>query len=91
LNKNGWELSPAFDVNPNIDKQDHVLKLLEDDSLPNLDGILETALYYDLSKDEAYQIYLKIQAIVNSWEQYAKKLKISRADIEIMRPAFISN
>ena len=91
LNKNGWELSPAFDVNPNIDKQDHVLKLLEDDSPPNLDGILETALYYDLSKDEAYQIYLKIQAIVNSWEQYAKKLKISRADIEIMRPAFISS
>jgi serine/threonine-protein kinase HipA len=91
LSKNGWELSPAFDVNPNIDKQDHVLKLLEDDSPPSLEGILATSPYYDLTKDEAYQIYLKIQAIVNAWEQYARKIKISRADIEIMRPAFISN
>jgi len=91
LSPTGWQLSPAFDVNPNVDKQHHVLHLTESGQSPDLENVLSSSPYYELNKDEANKIYLEIQSVVNNWEKTARKLKISKADIELMRPAFISN
>ena len=48
LGKTGWRLAPAFDVNPNIDKAEHVLNIDDVDNRPNLQMVLGTAAFYGL-------------------------------------------
>ena len=43
LTSSGWLLSPAFDVNPNIEKSDHVLNVDESDNSPNLATVIKTS------------------------------------------------
>ncbi len=88
LNKGGWRLSPAFDVNPNIDKAEHVLCLDESDNRPDLRTAIDTAEYYNLSSDDAIEIVKHIGHYVSCWDLEANKMGISRADIEIMRSSF---
>ena len=89
LHPGGWRLSPAFDLNPNIDKAEHALNLDIGDSRPDLDGVISTAQYYDLSPDQAAQIVDEVLCVTREWEGVAKKLSIPRGDIELMRAAFL--
>jgi len=41
----GWRLAPAFDVNPNIDKAEHVLNIDDADNRPSLATVLSTAAF----------------------------------------------
>ena len=84
----GWRLSPAFDLNPNIDKNEHALNLDSNDNRANLDSVIATAHYYELSNEKATEIVGEVLAATKKWESLAKQLHISRADIELMRTAF---
>jgi serine/threonine-protein kinase HipA len=84
----GWRLSPAFDINPNIDKAEHALNFDMGDSSANLESIIATAPYYELTQDQAKQVANEILGITRTWEAVAKNLAISRGDIEMMRAAF---
>ena len=86
---NGWRLSPAFDLNPNIDKAEHALNLDMGDNRDNMDSVIATAQYYELSVDQAVQITDEVLGITRQWESIANQLAISRADIELMRAAFL--
>ncbi len=88
LNNNGWRLSPAFDVNPNIDKSDHVLNLDDSDNHGDLQTVIETASFYDLSDEKADLIAGEVIESVKPWKSEAKYMGISRADIQLMEPAF---
>lgn len=90
LTPNGWRLSPAFDLNPNIDKAEHALNLDERDNLASLENIVSTAPYYELNSDQATKIVDEVLNITKDWENLAKQLSISRADIELMRAAFVT-
>jgi serine/threonine-protein kinase HipA len=87
---NGWRLSPAFDINPNIDKAEHALNLDIGDNRANLESVIATAQYYELTQDQAVQIVNEILSVTRTWEAVAKNLAISRGDIELMRAAFQS-
>ena len=86
----GWRLSPAFDLNPNIDKTEHALNLDIGDNRANLDNVIATAQYYELSTDQAAQIAGEVVAVTRQWEDAAKHLAIPRGDIELMRAAFLT-
>ena len=88
LGKAGWRLSPAFDVNPNLDKHDHVLNLDDRDNRPNMDTVRSTAEWYGLPRQRADQILAHILATVSQWREVATKVGISNADIELMAPLF---
>lgn len=88
LTKEGWRLAPAFDVNPNIDKADHVLNLDDIDNRPSLETVMATAEFYELTAARAEQIVSEIVDVVNNWRSAAKRLGISNAEIELMAPAF---
>ncbi len=45
LGATGWRLAPAFDVNPNIDKAEHVLNIDDADNRPSLQTVLTTAAF----------------------------------------------
>ena len=88
LNEKGWRLSKAFDVNPNIDKVNHVLNLNESDNTPSIQTVIETASYYDINDSRADEIANKIISIVEQWHIKARKMGIAMADIQIMEPSF---
>src|SRR5258708_36227009 len=88
LTSSGWRLAPAFDVNPNIEKAEHVLNLDESDNRPSLATVVETAEWYSLSKDRGAKIVGEIIEVTRRWRELATRAKIARADIELTAIAF---
>jgi serine/threonine-protein kinase HipA len=91
LTATGWRLAPSFDVNPNIEKAEHVLNIDETDNRPNLDTVIATAEWYVGSKDRGATIVSEIASHVRNWRRAAERLRIARADIELMAPAFAAS
>src|SRR6185437_3984431 len=88
LGKTGWRLAPAFDVNPNIDKAEHVLNLDDGDNRPSLETVLNTAEFYGLTHDSATKILEEVASAVDQWESIARKEHIAAADIDLTADAF---
>jgi serine/threonine-protein kinase HipA len=88
LGKTGWRLAPAFDVNPNIDKAEHVLNLDDGDNRPSLETVLNTAEFYGITYDSARKILEEVASAVDQWESIARKEHIAAADIDLTAGAF---
>jgi serine/threonine-protein kinase HipA len=88
LGKHGWRLSPAFDVNPNTDKAEHVLNIDDTDNLPSLETVLGTAMFYGLTPERAQQVLDDVVNAVDGWRQAAVRAGIAAADIELTEVAF---
>jgi serine/threonine-protein kinase HipA len=88
LEEGGWRLSPAFDLNPDINKVDHVLNIDANDNTPSIANALSTAPYYGLSNQEAQLIAQEVLMVVADWRQWAQKQGLSRGDIELTASAF---
>jgi serine/threonine-protein kinase HipA len=88
LTETGWRLAPAFDINPNIDKGDHVLNIDETDNRPSLEAVIATGEWYVGSKDRATEIVNYVLNITRSWRDRATKLQIARIDVETTAAAF---
>jgi serine/threonine-protein kinase HipA len=84
----GWRLAPAFDLNPNVDKVEHVLDIDDTDNRPDLGTVLGTARFYGLSQPRARDVVGQVAAVVDGWQALARKARISAADIELTRGAF---
>lgn len=89
LTKTGWTLSPMYDVNPVPYGDELSLNVSEEDNRIAMDLALSTAVKYNIPEEEAVQIVQEITATVrNHWENLATHYKITRGQIEEMRPAF---
>lgn len=84
----GWRLAPAFDVNPNIDKGEHVLNLDDVDNRPSLKTVLSTAEFYGTAPARAKEIVEEVACAVDGWQDAAKQAGISRGDIALTAGAF---
>lgn len=89
LSPNGWELSPLYDVNPDIYGDYLSLNVNEYESTIDFDLALQSAKYYGLNEQEAisYIEYTK-ESVKNNWAVLAQKYGISRNEINRMQPAF---
>jgi serine/threonine-protein kinase HipA len=87
LTPTGWRLAPAFDLNPNIDRADHVLNIDESDNRPSLATVIETAEWYVESKDRGRAIVAEVLNETRHWRRAALALRIARADIELTATA----
>jgi serine/threonine-protein kinase HipA len=88
LTPTGWRLAPAFDLNPNTERADHVLNIDESDSRPSLATVIETSEWYVGSKDSGRAIVTEVLQETRRWRQAAQTLKITGADIELTATAF---
>ena len=88
LTPTGWRLAPAFDINPNTERADHVLNIDESDNRPSLATVIETSEWYVGSKDRGRVIVTEMLHETQRWRQAAQTLKIARADIELTAAAF---
>lgn len=91
LGKTGWKLAPAFDVNPNIDKAEHVLNIDDVDNQPSLKTVLSTAAFYGLDDVQAVQIVDEVAMVVDHWQDAARRMRISGADIDLTAGAFLAH
>lgn len=91
LTREGWRLAPAFDVNPNIDKAEHVLNIDDVDNRPSIKNALDSAELYELDALRAAQIVEEVEAAVKDWRSVARKAGIANAEIELMEAAFTTH
>ncbi len=89
LSKEGWELSPLYDVNPDIYGEYLSLNVDTDNSEIDFDLCIKAASYYGITEKQAICEVEKIEsAVKDNWMKLAKEYKISRNEIERMNPAF---
>lgn len=89
LSKNGWHLSPLFDVNPNPEGEFLSLNITESGNEKNLELALESAEYYGIGAKEAGRIAGEMSKIVRkNWSVLARENGISSKEIELMENAF---
>ena len=89
LTTNGWRLSPAYDVNPQTNKDELSLNVNDEDNSIDINLAIDTSRFFQLDRNEAKNLAEKICLIVReSWEGAARRYGLSRGQIEIMRPAF---
>lgn len=89
LKKNGWTLSPLYDVNPVPYGDELSLNVDEDNNSISIDLALQTASRFGIAKSDA-EAYSKdiLNAVKDNWEKLADKYGLSHRQIEEMRPAF---
>lgn len=89
LVKNGWSLSPMYDVNPNIYGDTLSLNVDSDNNLIDFNLALSVAKMYGLTEGQASEELKEIKSVVESnWRRLAQQYGLSRSEIEGMAPAF---
>ncbi|MHC1707269.1 MAG: type II toxin-antitoxin system HipA family toxin [Bacteroidales bacterium] len=85
---NNWRLSPAYDINPSVDKEELSLTIDENSGVLDFDLAMSVIEYFRLNDTEAAVILHKVKDVVRNWENVAKQTGILRKEIETMRWAF---
>ena len=88
LESKGWELSPAYDINPDEYGVGLKLNISEEDNSLDFNLVLSVAKYYGLTKDQGVKIITEVCNSVSHWQKVATKYGISRSEQEIMKSAF---
>jgi serine/threonine-protein kinase HipA len=88
FDKNGWKLSPAFDVNPIEIGFGLKLNISETDNSLHTDLAREAAIFFRIRESKANEIINSTKKAVSNWAKIANKLKISRNEQAMMAKAF---
>lgn len=88
LTKNGWKLSPAYDLNPIVGKHGLHLNITDADNALDYQLAFDVKDFFRLSQTQATQIYDEVLMAVKRWQTVAKRLGISRAEQAMKQSAF---
>ncbi len=88
LTRNGWELSPVYDINPDDSGMGLKLNIDEADNSLDFDLALSVADYFRLPSPDAKTTLNQIRENVSKWRTIATGLGISRSEQEMMENAF---
>lgn len=88
LKEKGWELSPAYDINPSIEKVGLSLNIDLNDNALDINLAKSVGKYFRLGEMQMTKIISDVELSVAQWQEFAYKIGISRAEIELMKPAF---
>lgn len=89
LAENGWRLSPLYDVNPVPYGDELSLNVDEENNGISIDLAIQTAVRFGIHENDARNYAEDILKIVReNWEKIAADYRLTRRQIEEMRPAF---
>src|SRR5690606_1056322 len=88
LNQKGWELSPAYDLNPSIEKDGLALNIDMDDNALDFELAKSVGKFFRLSENEMDATINEVVAVVKDWKAAAKAIGISNKEISLMKAAF---
>ncbi len=87
LNDRGWELSPAFDLNP-TGGDSLSLNISESDSSCDFELAMRVAPYFRISDARAKSIMQIVKVAVGQWRKVASDAGLTKAEIERMSSSF---
>ena len=91
LGKNGWSLSPAYDLNPmpsDIKARVLTTNISLDEATCSLDLLESAAEYFSLSLAQARAIIKEVALVTSRWRNIAKEVGARSAEIQRMASAF---
>jgi len=88
LNEKGWELSPAYDLNPSIEKDGLALNIDMDDNALDFKLAKSVGEFFRLSENEMDAIIEEVINVVKDWKAVAKQIGISNKEQLLMKSAF---
>lgn len=88
LKHNGWELSPAYDINPIADGEGLNLNINEFDNSQDLDLALSVISHFRLSQTRAKEIIKQVTKATSNWRAIATKYGISSFNQDLKSRAF---
>jgi serine/threonine-protein kinase HipA len=85
----GWRLSPAYDVNPSVDKNGLALNIDMENN--NLDFELAKSVgeFFQLSEKKMNKILDEVKNSVNNWKKIALGIDVLKKEIQYMEAAFL--
>lgn len=88
LSRQGWFLSPAYDINPNESGYGLSLNISENDNSLSFDLCLSVAEYFRWNPKDAKTYIQKVKTEVSKWHSVATSLNISKNEQAFMENAF---
>jgi serine/threonine-protein kinase HipA len=88
LTPKGWQLSPAYDINPNENGSGLKLNINENDNTLEIDLAMEVAPFFRVKLEKAKEIQETIKDVVKNWREIATKYQIPRNEQELVSRAF---
>lgn len=88
LDEQGWQLSPAYDINPGTPAHGLHLNITESDNRLDFALAMDVADYFRVRPSRARTIQQEVLHSVSHWANKAKAVGISRAEQERMAQAF---
>ena len=90
LREIGWTLSPAYDLNPSVDKDGLALNIDMDNNALDLEVVKSVGDFFRLDENQMNTIIAEVHSAVAQWQVLADEIGISRAEREQMKGAFHS-
>ena len=90
LTPQGWTLSPAFDINPSLSKEQSLL-INSYTSKSDLNILLDSCEEYMLNHNTAKQIIEEVLKGISKWKSLANKINIPQSEQNIFKDRFITN
>jgi serine/threonine-protein kinase HipA len=89
LTEKGWVLSPAYDINPSIDKDGLALNIDMDNNALDIDLAKNVGEYFRLNNKKMDMTIQEISEAVSHWKTIATKIGISKKEQLLMEKAFL--
>ena len=87
LTPRGWTLAPAYDLNPTLNEYQSLL-INSQTNRADLCVLLNSSEEYMIGKEEAGRIIREVTEAVKKWKTYAKRLGISKREMEIFEQTY---
>ena len=84
----GIRLSPAYDINPSVDRNELSLAIDETDSTCDVSVAMNAYKSYGISATQADNALKSVEATVAGWSAEANRFRIARAEQALMAAAF---
>lgn len=88
LTNQGWILSPAYDLNPSIDKDGLALNIDMDNNALDYDLAKSVGEFFRLDNEQMDKIIQDVLTVVATWQKVSKEIGISKKEQQVMRKAF---
>lgn len=90
LGSGGWELAPAYDMNPNEFAAGLSLNISEKSNDLDFDLAMDVAHFFRLKTDQAKMILKKVKKAASLWRRFADQYGISKNEQDRMENCFRS-
>ena len=88
LTNKGWILSPAYDLNPSIDKDGLALNIDMNNNALDYDLAKSVGEYFRLNNQQMDEIIDEVLSVVSTWKEVAVNIGISNKEQVLMEQAF---